>query len=433
MATILVATIPVIGHVSPMLPIAEMLVRRGHDVHWYTGAKFEDRIEEIGVSWVPMQQGLDYSIETNVPQEIVEQRAALSGIAQLKFDLEYFFIKAAVTYTNDLLAFLETVAVDAVVADSFFIAASWVHELGGPPWAQLGISVLTLPSRDTAPFGLGLRPTSTWLGAMRNLVLYWLLKHRVFKSTYEAVNEARLQLSLPPTDTLLFDVISPYLYLAGTVPSFEYPRRDLPPQVHFIGSSIPTSQTDFSPPEWWDDLNRDQPVILVTQGTVATDPVDLIIPTLQALETEDVLVVATTGSKPERLLESCTIPANARVERFIDFRHLLPRVDVMVTNGGYNGVQLALANGVPLVVSGKSEDKPEVCARVGWSGAGINLNAKRPKPSQIVRALQRVLTEDRYRSSARRIQAEIARYHPAGLAADLVEQLAAGHKPVLKQ
>jgi UDP:flavonoid glycosyltransferase YjiC (YdhE family) len=42
---------------------------------------------------------------------------------------------------------------------------------------------------------------------------------------------------------------------------------------------------------------------------------------------------------------------------------LLPHVDAMVTNGGYGGVQQALAHGVPLVVTGDSEDKPEVAAR----------------------------------------------------------------------
>ena len=40
----------------------------------------------------------------------------------------------------------------------------------------------------------------------------------------------------------------------------------------------------------------------------------------------------------------------------------------MVTNGGYGGVQQALANGVPLVVAGDSEDKPEVAARVAVVG-----------------------------------------------------------------
>jgi UDP:flavonoid glycosyltransferase YjiC (YdhE family) len=52
---------------------------------------------------------------------------------------------------------------------------------------------------------------------------------------------------------------------------------------------------------------------------------------------------------------------------------LLPKVDVMVTNGGYGAVQRALSTGIPLVVAGNTEDKPEVAARVAWSGAGVNL------------------------------------------------------------
>jgi formate dehydrogenase assembly factor FdhD len=39
---------------------------------------------------------------------------------------------------------------------------------------------------------------------------------------------------------------------------------------------------------------------------------------------------------------------------------LLPKVDVMVTNGGYGGVQRAVSTGVPLVVAGSTEDELEV-------------------------------------------------------------------------
>ena len=45
----------------------------------------------------------------------------------------------------------------------------------------------------------------------------------------------------------------------------------------------------------------------------------------------------------------------------------------MVTNGGYGAVQRALIAGVPLVVAGNTEDKPEVAARVECFGAGVNL------------------------------------------------------------
>jgi UDP:flavonoid glycosyltransferase YjiC (YdhE family) len=271
MARFLIATIPVIGHVSPMLPIAQTLISRGHKVWWYTGAFFQERIAAIGAQFVPMHEGFDYSIAENVPAELSAQRQKLRGLAQLKFDLEHFFIKAAIGNAKDLLSLLERFPADAIVADSFFVAAAWVHERTSIPWAQLGISALTLPSRDTTPFGLGLKPDASLLGRLRNRVLYELLQTVVFRSLYPCVNEARALVSLGSTNTLLFDVLSPYLYLAGTVPGFEYPRSDLPPQVHFIGPLLPKVMTNFTPPSWWSDLNQEIPVIHVTQGTVATD------------------------------------------------------------------------------------------------------------------------------------------------------------------
>lgn len=45
------------------------------------------------------------------------------------------------------------------------------------------------------------------------------------------------------------------------------------------------------------------------------------------------------------------------------------------TNGGYGGVQYALRYGVPIVATGGKEDKPQVGARVAWSGVVDTLAA----------------------------------------------------------
>jgi UDP:flavonoid glycosyltransferase YjiC (YdhE family) len=171
---------------------------------------------------------------------------------------------------------------------------------------------------------------------------------------------------LPPSRAgLLNDAVSADLYLQGTTPLFEYPRSDLPPQVHFIGPFLPVPSPDFAPPAWWDELLKERrPIVHVTQGTATTEADQLLVPTLKALADEDVLVVATTGGKPVEGVDLDPLPANARLDSFVPHHHLLPHVDAMVTNGGYGGVQIALANGVPLVAAGRTEEKPEVCARV---------------------------------------------------------------------
>jgi len=102
---------------------------------------------------------------------------------------------------------------------------------------------------------------------------------------------------------------------------------------------------------------------------------------------------------------------------------LLPKVDVMVTNGGYGAVQRALSMGKPLVVAGNTEDKPEVAARVAWTGAGVNLKTGDPTPHAVRAAVREVLNNDRYLRSARSLEAAFARRDGVAEIAALVDEV----------
>ena len=60
MAKILIATVPILGHVSPFSPLAKGLVARGHEVLWYTGAKYADRATRAGARYLPFVVARDY-------------------------------------------------------------------------------------------------------------------------------------------------------------------------------------------------------------------------------------------------------------------------------------------------------------------------------------------------------------------------------------
>jgi hypothetical protein len=94
-------------------------------------------------------------------------------------------------------------------------------------------------------------------------------------------------------------------------------RPDLPQLVRFIGPLPPAVRTISSRPAWWENVENARsdgtPVMLVTQGTVATDASELIEPTLRALQSEDLFVVAAGADASD--LEH--IPTNAQVERFV--------------------------------------------------------------------------------------------------------------------
>ncbi len=50
-----------------------------------------------------------------------------------------------------------------------------------------------------------------------------------------------------------------------------------------IGPILPVFPLSYDEPDWWPDLETEQPVVLVTQGTLATDPQQLILPAIRAL------------------------------------------------------------------------------------------------------------------------------------------------------
>ena len=433
MARFLIGTMPLVGHVNPAFPIARKLVEKGHEVCWYTGQLFQSKIEATGATYLPMTQAPDYSDPEVVKNLIATEREKLKGLAQLKFDLKHVFIDAAIGQLADLTEVLKTFKPDVILADSFFFGVSFLSEKNGIPWAQLGITIFTPQSCDTAPAGLGLKPSTSRLGRLRNRSLNAIFQHLIFRDITQHAIKVRSKVGLSGAMPLPFDFISPFLYLSATIPSFEYPRRDLPPQVHFIGPllpPLPASSNDRAP---WQDLPNDRPIVHVTQGTVATDPQQLIIPTIEALANEKVWVIATTGGQPIESLNLPPLPSNAIVESFIPHGALLPKVDVMITNGGYNGVQVALSHGVPLITAGATEDKPEVGARVAWSGVGINLKTSTPTRSKILTAVREILANPHYKQRAQVLQAEIQQQDGATRAVELLEKLAMTQRAVVRR
>ena len=419
MSNILFATTPADGHTVPALPIARVLIERGHHVRWYAGRKYADRIRAIGAEFLPMS---DHDFSLVGLDEFFPQRAELSGIAKLKFDMNVAFAEPTRTHLKDLQSVLEREPTDLIVGDTGMGAGPMLSELGGPPFAAFGISVVGFPSDDVPPFGLGLRPTTSALGSIRNRLLHTLVRRTLFAGMTRAVNEIRADFGLPARDEIVFEYMlhaSRYLQLGA--PGFEYPQRDLPEHVRFVGPVRPEPIEGWTEPAWWSDLDAGKPVVVLNQGTVATDPTELLHPGLAALADEDVLVVAVTGGRDPG--ELGPLPANARVERFIPFDRLLPRADVLVTNAGFGAVQLALAAGVPIIAAGKTEDKVEVAARVGWSGVGINLRTQRPRPESIAGAVRQVLGDDRFRRRAAELQSEIASAGREHAAADELEIL----------
>lgn len=422
MSRFLFAPMPFSGHVNPGLPIARELVARGHDVRWYTTPRFRRAIENAGARYVPFYYAMPLDEERI--EEMFLDRPKSGGIAQLRWDVKNIFVDFLPGALRDLANELEREPFDVIVADNAAAVAEAVHTKYDVPWAVYGVSVLTMSSRDTAPFGLALPPSTSPMGRLRNRVLNKVVDRVIYGAANDHNARLRRRMGLPPLGKSIMDFARDAdLYLQGSAASFEYPRTDMPENVQFIGAPMPQPAADWQRPSWWSELDRHR-VVLVTQGTINNDYDQLIRPAIRALADEGVFVVVTTGSRPPQSIGIDPLPPNVVAEQFIPYAELMPKVDLLVTNGGYGSIQIALAHGVPIVAIGKTEEKPEIANRVEWSGVGAGVKALIPTEAQIRDAVRRVLNDVTFKARANALRYEMSGLDAATRGADLLEQLA---------
>lgn len=439
MPEILIASMSPIGHVGPLLNVARGLVERGDRVTFFTSGKHEAKIRAVGARPHPLPLKADFD-ETRLDIDL-PGRADTSGIKRVNFDIVRLFVAPMIHQAAELSELMAQNRFDAIIVDAgFFGMLPFLlgDRAARPPVLAYTTTPLMVSSRDTAPSGLGLLPSSSVLGRLRNRVLTAVSQRVLLRQSQNAANHLLDQMNSRRLPLFILDsALLSDRYIAPTVPEFDYPRRDLPAHVRYVGAVHPAPARNFRLPPWWSELDGRRPVIHVTQGTIDNaDLGRLLEPTIDALGAEDVVVVATTGGRSiaeVRTALPASLPLNTYVAEYLPHDVLLPKVDVMVTNGGYGAVQRALSTGVPLIVAGNTEDKPEVAARVEWTGSGINLRTGTPTPAAVRAAVRTVLNDDSYLARARDLEAAFARKDGVAEIAALVDEVIAEDRAVVSR
>ncbi|KAH8808609.1 PdmS protein [Xylogone sp. PMI_703] len=420
----LIATMPFAGHVNPAQPIAKELVARGHEVWWLTGEEYQEKVEVTGATFVPHKHIPSF---TDIP---VEPDPGTSGIASAVSVLRRLFIDRIAGQVADYQSILKTFKADVILADLCSYGAATLRDLGGPVYATLGINPLVTLDPECPMYGTGAQPPKTILGRSLNRLGQALAIWFFFSKLTVLLNKERERLNLPPLpgrNGFYEQTRSRSLHILQTTPAFEFPRN-FTPNIRFVGPLFPIHSKAFAAPSWWPSITTEKgskKVVHVTQGTYTTDTGNLIRPTIDALANEsDILLVVTTPDADTAFADSSSLPSNILVAPFIPHMDLLPHVDVMVTNAGYNGVLIALKLGVPLVCAGRTEDKADVSSRVAWSGAGIDLATDKPSKKQISGAVREILKNRRYGEAARKVKGSFDEHDGPKEAADLLEKLA---------
>ncbi len=400
---ILMASTPAPGHINPLLAVGYVLMAEGHELVVLSGSWLQDRIERAGAQFraLPGRADTNYRNTVALAPELAELPP---GYEWLRVAMEGLLIDMIPAQHMGLRQVLQDYPADVILGDDMFFGV--LPMLLGPrserpPIALCGTSFLHWCREDGAPHFLGLPPAISPAELEGYAAIAEEYERLTNRPVARRLKRVLHELGVAPVSLPLFDSVVGLAdaYMQLSVPSFEFPRK-IPPNVNFVGTP-PIIARQAPLPPWANDLGGSRKVVLVTQGTLANQNFDLLVaPTLAALANEpDMLVVATAGGRPVKAIPG-SIPSNARVASYLPFEWLLPKVDVLVTNGGYGSVNQAMSFGVPLVTAGTTEDKADVNARVAWSGVGINLSTDEPTQAALREAVRTVVDTARYRARA---------------------------------
>jgi MGT family glycosyltransferase len=426
---ILMASTPATGHINPLLAIGHVLMAQGHELMVLSGSWLRERIEHAGAQFRALPPFADLDLR-NILTAAPELTGVPPGYEWLRIAMERVFIDRIPPQHMGLQEVLQDFTPDVIVADDMFFGVLPMllgPRSGRPPIVLCGTSFLHWCREDGAPHFLGLPPATSPAELEQYAAIAEEYQRLTNGPAVERLNRVLHELGADPVALPLFDSVVGLAdaYMQLTVPSFEFPR-EIPATVNFVGTP-PIISKQAPLPSWANDLDGSRKVVLVTQGTVANHDFGLLVaPTLAALANEpDILVVATAGGRPVETIPGL-IPSNARLASFLPFEWLLPKVDVLVTNGGYGSVNQAMSSGIPLVAAGMTEDKADVNARVAWSGVGVNLATNEPTEPALREAVRTVLDTPRYRARAAAMADEFRSIDTRSEILRIVEQVVYG-------
>jgi len=388
---ILFTLIPGTGTLHPLLPVADALQDRGHEVAFCSAPRLAPDVEQRGLAFFPA--GIDW--HTSDPDYIGTLCAAaggldfppLVGMERLAWVVDHLFIGGAATnMLPDVVSIARQWQADLVVRQSLEFSGCAAAEHLGLPHASVA---------DAANSALDLRQTLA-----------------------EPLSRLRDRLGLPPDPA--GDMAYRHLHLCFTPPRFDGPEAVFPATARFFRHTNPRSPV----PEVaaWPQLPEGRPTVLVSMGTVFHRTPGIYEAVIDALRDEPLNVVVALGfdQDPGRL---GPLPERIVVEPYLPLHEVLADCDVFVTHGGFNSVKESLSAGVPMVVIPISADQPYSAQRCGDLGVATTIGPEERTPSRIRGAVHTVLNDPSFTSRAHQMQKEMAALPDLGRAVDLLEAL----------
>jgi UDP:flavonoid glycosyltransferase YjiC (YdhE family) len=370
---VLITCQPALSHAAQLVPLAQALVARGHEVTFATAASYAARLREHGLETEAV--GPDFLLREGDP--IYESTVG----ARLFFG---FIDLARPDRVADVSALGEQLEADVIVREY----AEFSGLIAG---RQLGIPVVT------------------------HGIMHRLPPAAVGRIISELEGPARAAGTEPPTtEAELYGD----MYLDVVPPSFRLGWEGAEP---FLLQTAPSDYegagTWVSEP-WLSALGVERPLVYVTLGTLFTHNSAVWRTLLDAAANLDADVLITIGPDTSQAIFEGA-PKNVLVKRFVPQSHVLSRAAALVCHAGFNTLIGAFRAGVPSVCLPLNADQPLNAAACAAAGAGLSLahdarDSRGPiidpttlTPQEVEHAVETILADHSFRSRAQALGHEI--------------------------
>lgn len=401
------------GHVNAMLALADATRGRGHQVTFFLLGKPPASIAGAGFETVPLGG-------TVFPADVYQAEFQKLGLLQDRAALKHTLAigaRAADAVLEVGPTVVRDAGVSALVVDQVSFPGGTVADQLGLPFATVCNALLLNPDPAVPPYFTHWQPRDAWWSRIRNRIA-WMGLNRLYAPIVTRIQAHRRRLGLP-VPTGIPQVWSDKLQISQQPELFEFPRRELPIQVRFVGPLHRPAGSQPVPFPW--DRLDGRPLIYASLGTLVNRVAGMFRVIAEACYGLDAQLVISTGNgvSPETL---GNLPGDPIVVSYAPQLDLLRRATLAVTHAGLNTVLEALSTGLPMVAIPITNDQPGVAARIAWIGAGEAVPIKNVTVQVLRSAVVRVRSDPSYRAAAERVRDAIEVAGGAPCAAELIEQ-----------
>ncbi len=404
------------GNAPPQLALTRELVERGHEVRVVAHSAARERIECTGAEFVAIRRwlpDLDITRPETDPVRDWEARTPL-GAAKRMRDAPIAPLRDAVRENVEMLG---DWGADVIVFDWLFIGAAVAAEHAGIPAVALVHCPYPLPVRGAPPLFSGLKPMGGPLGAARDGLLNAMTR-RFSAAGLPVLNDVRAEHGLTPLKDWNDQVRGVRAIYVMTAPELDFSSKaQLPANVHYVGPAFEPFEKEWE--SLWPPENLD-PLVVISFSTSYMNQRALAQRVLDAVAGLRVRALLTAG--PALDPSQLRIPDNARSVAFVSHRTVLPHAALVITHAGWQTVNAALADGVPLVCIPDGRDQPDNAARVVVAHAGVRVS-KTSSPEKLRRVISRALEDRSIKQGARAMAGALARSDGATVIANELERL----------